>query len=178
MFVNRPREIGRAWLWAELEKIARFKRKKFQPLLSKWPSFSVANWKTKFIRVYRDLWFVAQCVFVRDLDWTSVKEVNRSFWVTFLSKTSPISNHYSSSSWSNRWFERSTKILPFVYRSLESPICQTCFALTSMSSKRILKMFTLKWLLKNFPRKSTRDGISCSHLEHWLDILVVALILL
>jgi hypothetical protein len=23
---HRPREIGRAWLWAELEKIARFKR--------------------------------------------------------------------------------------------------------------------------------------------------------
>ncbi len=37
---HRPREIGRTWLWGELEKIVRFKNLKKQYCFSKRPSFS------------------------------------------------------------------------------------------------------------------------------------------
>ncbi len=64
MINHRPRGIGRAWLWVKLEKIARLARFKNLLILlcfSKRPSVSVANKKSKFIRVSRDLWI--NCLF-------------------------------------------------------------------------------------------------------------------
>ncbi len=77
LIIHRPREIGRAWQWGELEKMAHFKNLCF----SKGPSFSGANWKSKLSRVFRDLWIIP----LMAEDWIVLfSEHNFYLWVSYL----------------------------------------------------------------------------------------------
>ncbi len=66
-----------------------------------------------------------------------------------------------------RVFESWNFLFIFYSRSLDQLIFAYCWRTILTSLDPIWKMQTLRRVLKNFRRSSTREGISCSHLELW-----------